>query len=58
VDLEKICPQQSWVCNVMVLILHFAPWQLRIMQREKMDVIDLENEIIDEKLFIFMPSNQ
>lgn len=23
-----------------------------------MDVIDLENEIIDEKLFIFTPSNQ
>jgi hypothetical protein len=42
----------------MVLILHFAPWQLRLMQREKMDVIDLENEIIDEKLFIFTPSNQ
>ncbi len=42
----------------MVLILHFAPWQLRLTQRGKMDVIDLENEIIDEKLLIFMPSNQ
>jgi len=56
VDLEKIFPQQSWVCNVMVLILHFAPWQLRLMLREKMDVIKLENEIIDENLLVFIPS--